>query len=130
MKYNPLAPFVTELEIPFSHYIDEEVYIKFDVRKDTPVGMRVNQRQKTRAFDPMTYLILNEDKKNIAAGMTNEQACFGVEEASTFMSILDLLSTEMQTFMPGSYMMRIKRKSGLQPKSQDITSMVMEGLFS
>ena len=26
--------------------------------------------------------------------------------------------------------MRIKRKSGLQPKSQDITSMVMEGLFS
>ena len=27
-------------------------------------------------------------------------------------------------------MMRIKRKSGLQPKSQDITSMVMEGLFA
>ena len=26
--------------------------------------------------------------------------------------------------------MRIKRKSGLEPKSQDITSMVMEGLFS
>ena len=46
------------------------------------------------------------------------------------MFYVDILNAEMQTFNPGTYLMRLKRNSGQKQKSQDTTTMILEGLFS
>ena len=79
IKYTPLAPVVSELEIPFSAYENQTVYIKFTITRDQPFGLRIYQSHKIRGYDPMTCLILDLDRKKVAAGMHNEEACFGIE---------------------------------------------------
>ena len=40
--------------------------------------MRIHQRYKVRGYDPMTALILSVNERNITAGKSNDEACFGV----------------------------------------------------
>ena len=71
VKYSPEAPIVSELEIPFAKYEHEEVFIKFEISRDQPVGMRLHQMHKVRGYDPVTYLLIDADRKNIVAGLHN-----------------------------------------------------------
>jgi hypothetical protein len=61
------------------------VYLKFRINKDQPIGLRLHQLHKLRGHDPITSLTLSVDRKDVTAGMHNEEACFGVEEASIYL---------------------------------------------
>lgn len=67
---------------------------------------------KVRGYDPITYLLIDMNRKSVTAGIHNEEACFAVEDAN-------LLSREHQTFMPGRYILRIKRLSGKKENNKN-----------
>lgn len=83
MKYSEQAPILSEFEVPFARYEDEEVFLKFRIEKDQPIGLRLHQLYKAKGFDPLTYLLLDLQRKNIVTGLHNEEGCFGLEESST-----------------------------------------------
>lgn len=76
---------------------------------------------KVRGYDPITYLLLDAGRKTIVTGKHNEEACFAVQDAN-------LLNTEHQTFMPGKYIMRIKRFSG--KKEDNKNKMILEAMLA
>lgn len=83
---------------------------------------------KVRGYDPITYLLLDAGRKTIVTGKHNEEACFAVQDASNYILIVDLLNTEHQTFMPGKYIMRIKRFSG--KKEDNKNKMILEAMLA
>jgi hypothetical protein len=81
IHYTPLAPIVTEYEVTFDEH--NEAFLKFDIHKDQPVGLRFHQLFKLRGYDPCTFLLLDTKRRTVAAGEHNEEGCFGIEQAST-----------------------------------------------
>jgi len=101
--YSAVTPYATEIDINFAGGEANDVYLRFTLQRSGPMAIRLQQINRVDKYDPLTYLLIDEDRKTVVSGEKNEEGCFGVESTN-------FLNNMHQNFMAGNYIMRLKKK--------------------
>jgi hypothetical protein len=57
------------------------------LKKSGSVGLRLQQLNKGGVYTPITYQLIDVERKALISGQANEFGCFGVAETSKFVLI-------------------------------------------